>query len=155
VFTDNRPLSELAAYDAFCRSTPQPSSLNGDAHSNSPRPSIVFLVGGVYGLAAYAFADFGPAHLVTDKDGEAEVLVALTSIATAPDASPSPPKRTPSLHDGSGGHLEPVGATASATAPRLHLELTADRVLVGRYSGHHDPSISRLLPLTRLPPLLS
>lgn len=104
VFTDNRPLSELALFDAFCRNTAQPSSLSGDAHA--PVPSIVFLAGGVLGLSTYVFADFGPSHAITDPDGEAEVLVALTSarvVAPAAAGAPSPPL----------------------------LELCADRVLVG------------------------
>lgn len=113
VFTDNRPLAELAAYDAFCRATPQPSSLEGAAAAGDAPPalpSIVFLAGGVLGLAAYAFADFGPAHTVKDADGEAEVLVALTSARVLPPA-PGPGAAQPS-----------------------QLELCADRVLVGAVS---------------------
>jgi hypothetical protein len=128
VFTDNRPLKELAAYDDFCRSTPQPSSLEADHLAPSARPTIVFLAGGVLGLAAYAFADFGPSHRISDPDGEAEVLVALTGIKVSTASVPAPAHttlgRTPSQQSESGGHLEP-------RAP-LVLELTADRVLAGR-----------------------
>lgn len=130
VFTDNRPLKELAAYDDFCRSTPQPSSLEADHLAPSARPTIVFLAGGVLGLAAYAFADFGPSHRISDPDGEAEVLVALTGIKVSTASVPAPAHttlgRTPSQQSESGGHLEP-------RAP-LVLELTADRVLAGSLS---------------------
>lgn len=64
------PRPQLVAWNAFCRQ-----------HS----PSITFLASDVYGCAGYAFSDFGPAHTIRDKNGEAARSAVLTGIALTTD----------------------------------------------------------------------
>ena len=77
VFTDGRSLAELAVFDSFCRATPQPTFHPEERVGGS----IVFLAGGVLGIAGWAFSDFGPSHVITDSDGSALLQLALTKLA--------------------------------------------------------------------------
>jgi ubiquitin-activating enzyme E1 len=65
--------------------TPRATAVAWNAVCRSASPAIPFLVADVLGAAGYAFADFGPAHTVKDKNGEVPRSAVVTGVSVLAD----------------------------------------------------------------------
>lgn len=78
--------------------TPRTQAVAWDTVCRAATPPVAFIAADVFGLAGFAFSDFGPAHGVRDANGEAPrsaVVVGINAVAAAAsgaaagDAAPS------------------------------------------------------------------
>jgi ubiquitin-activating enzyme E1 len=66
-------------------SSSRSSAIEWNDACRAASPAIPFIYADIFGAAGYAFSDFGPAHTVRDKDGEALRSAVVTGVTTTAD----------------------------------------------------------------------